>query len=113
MADVWQGMTSENVEVLVTMGRIEENLRHLREDSGKTSTAAIAFQQSTQESFAAQAKLIEERRNETTELRGYVKSVDNRVKVVEESMRAAFTKSTVIVGLIFTAVNVAFGIFGK
>lgn len=99
MGDVWQETASSSVEVLVTMGRIEEKLSHLAATSEKSERAGIGFQQTAQATFADHSEKITR--------------LDGRLKVVEESMRASFTKSTVIVGLIFTGVNVGFGIFGK
>ena len=99
MGDVWQETTNPSVEVLVTMGRIEEKLSNLAQHSEKAETATIGFQQTSQATFANHAEKLTR--------------LDGRVKVIEESMRATFTKSTVIIGLVFTAVNVGFGIFGK
>lgn len=99
MSDVWQDTTNSNVEMLVTMGRIEEKLSHLANNSEKSETASIGFQQTVQGTFSEHSEKLTR--------------LDGRVKVIEESMRASFTKSTVIVGLAFTAVNIGFGIFGK
>lgn len=99
MGDVWQETATSNVETLVTLGRIEEKLSHLANNSEKSEAASIGFQQTAQVTFADHSEKLTR--------------LDGRVRVIEESIRASFTKSTVIVGLIFTGVNVGFGIFGK
>lgn len=99
MGDVWQEANTSNVETLVTLGRIEEKLSHLATFSEKSEAASIGFQQTAQITFADHSEKLTR--------------LDGRVKVIEESIRASFTKSTVIVGLVFTGVNVAVGVFGR
>lgn len=106
MADVWQSTVSENTEMLVTMGRIEEKLSHLGEASGKAEAANIAFQQTVQATFGDHATKI-------GALTVNVSDLNGRVGRIEESVKASFTKSTVVIGLIFTGVNVGFGVFGR
>lgn len=106
MADVWQSTVSENTEMLVTMGRIEEKLSHLGAASEKAEAANIGFQQTVQNTFAEHATKI-------GELTVNVSDLNGRVGRIEESVKASFTKSTVTIGLILTGVNVGFGFFGQ
>lgn len=106
MGDVWQSTVSENTEMLVTMGRIEEKLSHLGTASEKAEAANIGFQQTVQNTFADHATKI-------GALTVSVSGLDGRVGRIEESVKASFTKSTVVIGLIFTGVNVGFGILGR
>lgn len=97
---------THNGDVLTALGRIEENLRHVGENAKKADDSNLRFQMSAQETFTAHAEKLG---NHSTS----IVSLGNRVKVIEDSMKASFTKSTVIIGLIFTALNVVFGFLGR
>lgn len=111
VGDVWQETTNGSVEVLVTLGRIEENQRHMTENLNRSEAASVGFQQSARDQFSEHARTLVEHGNELTRLGGSVKGLHASVGEIKDSMRASFTKSTVIVGLILTAVNVVFGVF--
>lgn len=99
-------MTENSPELAVAVGRIEAKQDSLKEQFGNHSENTIAFQGSMRDELKVQSSTLA--RHETR-LDGH----DKEIKNLSQDAKGQFTKNTVIIGLILTAVNIAFGIMSK
>lgn len=93
-------------ELAVAVGRIEAKQDSLKEQFGNHSENTITFQRSMQDGHAMHTAQLAQHE---TRLDGH----DIELKAIKQDAKGQFTKNTVIIGLILTAVNIAIGIFGR
>lgn len=100
-----QPMTNDS-ELAVAVGRIEANQQSLKEQFGNHSANTVSFQGSMRDAMVEHsAKLAKHE----TRLDGH----DLELRGIRQDAKGQFTKNTVIIGLILTAVNIGIGIFGR
>lgn len=97
---------TNDTELSVAIGRSEAKLDALKEQVTNNSANNVAFQSTVQDAVsnlsAVQAK-------HETRLNGH----DIEFKNIREDGQKQFTKSTVIIGLALTGINILFGVLSK
>lgn len=98
--------TMNDTELSVAIGRSEAKLDALKEQVTNNSANHVAFQASVQDAVS-NLSAVQERHE--TRLNGH----DRELKNIRDDGQRSFTKSTVIIGLILTSVNIVFGIMSN
>ncbi|WNT45376.1 membrane protein [Arthrobacter phage MooKitty] len=93
-------------ELAVAVGRIEAKQDALKEQVANNSENTVAFQGSMRDAMVDHSARLAQHE---TRLDGH----DVELKGIKQDAKGQFTKNTVIIGLILTAVNIAIGIFGR
>ena len=90
-------LTNET-DMLVAIGRIEAKLDATLPEHAKALEANTMFQQTAMATFAE---------HETQ-----LKSHQAQINEIRDNLKSQFTKSTVLIGLVLTAVNIVIGLLG-
>ena len=93
-------------ELAVAVGRIEANQQSLKEQFGNHSANTVSFQGSMRDAIVDHSEKLAKHE---TRLDGH----DIELKGIKQEAKGQFTKNTVIIGLILTAVNIAIGVLGR
>lgn len=99
-------MTDQDTGLAVAIGRVEAKQDALKEQVANNSENTIAFQGSMRDAMVDHSAQLAKHE---TRLDGH----DVELKTIKQDAKGQFTKNTVIIGLILTAVNIAIGIFGR
>lgn len=97
---------NDNPELAVAVGRIEANQQALKEQFGNHSANTVTFQGSMRDAMVEHSEKLAKHE---TRLDGH----DLELRGIKQDAKGQFTKNTVIIGLILTAVNIAIGVFGR
>lgn len=98
-------MTNDS-ELAVAIGRVEAKQDDLKERFSSHSENLTSFQLTAQQTFTSQESKLAKHE---TRLDGH----DREIGAIKTDLKGQFTKNTVIIGLILTAVNIVFGLLQK